>query len=131
MRHAFLLFGLTLLGCVAQAAPSNALVGSEWRFVSIDGEAPASDKAGLNFDIDRLGATVGCNRMNGPWRIEKERLIAGPMMQTKMFCDGPVGDQEQEVGALLVSGPELMLVGHRLSLRSHGHSAELERVDAR
>jgi heat shock protein HslJ len=115
---------------VAQATPSNALVGSEWRFTAIDGAAAASDKAKITFDADRLGATVGCNRMNGPWRVEKGRLIAGPLMQTKMFCGGTVGEQEQAAGALLVSAPEVTLKGDRLTLTSHGHSAELARIAA-
>jgi len=132
MRHALPLIplALTLLGCVAQAAPPNALAGSEWRFTQIDGAAPASDKAMLSFSADRLGASAGCNRMSGPWRIEQGRLIAGPLMQTKMFCGGATGAQEEGLSALLVSAPEITLKGEKLLLSSRGHSAELERTAA-
>lgn len=128
MRHALYLMPLTLLGCVAQSPAPSPLEGSEWRFVTIDGSAPASEKAGLGFGVDRFSGTAGCNRLAGPWRIEKGRLIAGPLMQTKMFCAGKVGEQERNLSALLVSAPEIALEGNRLKLSSSGHSAELERA---
>ncbi|KPL67049.1 hypothetical protein SZ64_02430 [Erythrobacter sp. SG61-1L] len=115
---------------MAQTAPTHELVGSDWRITSIDGEAPAApDKARLSFESGRLSANLGCNAMSGPWRIEKTRLIAGPLMQTKMFCTGPVGEQEMAASALLVAGPAVERNGNRLTLRSSGHSAELERIE--
>ena len=128
LRRAFLLFPLTLLGCVAQTAPSTPLSGTEWQFVTIDGQAPASDKTVLTFSDTALNGSVGCNRLGGPWRIDGDRLIAGPLVQTKMFCSGKVGEQETAVSALLVSAPEITLAGDRLTLHSRGHSAEFERA---
>jgi heat shock protein HslJ len=115
-------------GCAAQAAGSGQLAGSNWRFVSIDGEAPISQTTKLTFDGDRIGANVGCNAMGGDWRVEGGRLIAGPLAQTRMFCQGKLGEQEQAIGALLVAAPELALTEARLELRSRGHSARLERL---
>lgn len=129
MRHVLLIIPLTLTACVAQAPPFNALAGSEWRFTEIDGEKPASDKAALSFGDDRISGTAGCNRMGGPWRVENDRLIAGPFAETRMFCGGKVGEQEQAIGALLVSAPGIALEGGRLELASRGHSARLERTD--
>lgn len=116
-------------GCAAQAAGSGQLAGSNWRFVSIDGEAPISSTASLTFENDRIGANVGCNAMGGEWRVENGRLIAGPLMQTRMSCQGKLGEQEQALAALLVAAPELALNEHRLELRSRGHHARLERVN--
>jgi len=124
------LLALCAGGCVAQAAPGHALSGSEWRFLSIDGEAPASAQTKLSFAEKELGANVGCNGMGGPWRIEEGRLIAGPLAQTEMFCDGPVWAQEQAASALLVAAPEITFDGGHMVLRSRGHFAELERVGA-
>jgi len=115
--------------CVAQAAPGHVLNGSEWRFVSIDGETAASKSAMLKFEAERLGANVGCNGIGGPWRVENGRLLAGPLAQTEMYCDGPVWEQEQSTSALLVAAPEIELDGDRMLLRSRGHVAELERID--
>ena len=130
MRRALPLLAILLAGCIAQAAPSHRLAGSEWRFTSIDGQAPASDKAILAFDADRLGVNVGCNGMGGAWNVENGRLIAGPLVQTEMYCSGPVWNQEQAISALLVAAPELVLDGDRLLLRSRGHFAELTRIAA-
>mgnify|MGYP001070010349 FL=1 len=120
---------LATSGCVAQASPGHGLTGSEWRFLSIDGEAPVSDRAALSFEKERIGANVGCNGMGGPWRIEGGRLVAGPLAQTQMYCEGPVWPQEQATSALLVAAPEVSLSGDRMVLRSRGHFAELERVN--
>ncbi|HTN15892.1 MAG TPA: META domain-containing protein [Sphingomonadaceae bacterium] len=136
MRHAlfitaFILLALPVAGCVAQTAPPHGLAGSEWRITAIDGQTPAApDRARMALQKDRLSANVGCNSMSGPWRVEKSRLIAGPLMQTKMFCEGPIGEQEQAASALLVAAPTLELDGARLTLRSSGHSLTLERIDA-
>jgi heat shock protein HslJ len=121
---------LSLLSACAAANGHHAnLANSTWRFVSIDGAAPVSGKAQIKFEDDRIGATVGCNGMGGPWRVESGRLIAGPLAQTQMFCEGPVGDQEKAIGALLAGAPALSVKTDRLVLKSSGHSAELRRAD--
>ena len=130
MRIAAPFLAFALLGCAGQTS-STTLTSSEWRFTAIDGSAPTSSEAALSFQADRLNGNVGCNRMGGPWRLENGRLIAGPLMQTKMACEGAVGEQEQSVSALLVSAPEVTLDGDRLTLRSSGHSADFTRVSAR
>ncbi|WP_374406089.1 META domain-containing protein [Pelagerythrobacter sp.] len=130
MRIALALsLALLTAACVAHPAASERLTESQWRFVTIDGGSPAvPEKATLTFAEDRLSASVGCNGMGGDWRIEQGRLIAGPLMGTKMFCEGPVWEQEQAVSALLVAAPKLEWDGDRLFLNSSGHSAELERL---
>lgn len=118
-----------LAGCVAQATPADTLAPSTWRFVTIDGDAPASNEARLTLDDEKLGANVGCNSMGGPWRIEKDRLLAGPLVQTEKFCAGAISEQEKAAGALLVAAPEIEVDGRHMQLRSAGHRAELERLD--
>ncbi len=129
IRSLFLLTAAAAtLGCTAKATPGHVLSDSEWRFLTIDGEAPASEEAALTFEGDQLTANVGCNGMGGPWRTDGGRLLAGPLAQTEMFCDGPVWAQENAASALLVAAPEMSVDGDRLTLRSRGHFAELERV---
>ena len=129
-RVVFIAITLSLLSACAAAKERQAnLANSTWRFVSIDGAAPASGKAQLKFDNDRIGANVGCNGMGGPWRVEAGRLIAGPLAQTQMYCDGPVWGQERAIGALLAGAPELSVETDRLVLKSSGHTAELTRAD--
>jgi len=132
MRHVLTLMAilpvLPLAGCVAQTASHHGLAESEWRFVAIDGEAAAADDAKLVFEAERVSANVGCNGMGGNWRVENDRLIAGPIVQTEMFCQGKVWDQEQAVSALLVAAPKVSLESDSLQLESRAHSARLERV---
>ncbi len=131
MRFAVaLVLALSLLpGCAAANKSQANLANSTWRFVSIDGAAPVSGKAAITFEKDRIGATVGCNGMGGPWRVESGRLIAGPLMQTQMYCEGEVWTQEKAIGALLAGAPQVKVGSDRLVLKSSGHSAELERAE--
>ena len=65
--------------------------------------------------------------MGGPWRVDGGRLIAGPLVQTQMYCEGPVWDQEKAVGALLAAAPRFSVGGDVMTIESSGHSAELRR----
>lgn len=120
---------LALPACTSSGDGRSHLADSQWRFVTIDGAAPATpEKAHLRFEADHLGANVGCNGMGGPWSIEDGRLIAGPLVQTQMFCEGPVWDQERAVSALLSAAPRFIVEGDRMDLQASGHSARLERI---
>lgn len=130
MRRFVPLLAVLIAGCAAQATPADGLAPSDWRFVSIDGKAPASDQARLTLGEEKLGANVGCNSMGGPWRIEKDRLVAGPLVQTEMYCSGAASEQEKATSALLVAAPEITVTGSRMQLRSYGHTAELERLNS-
>jgi len=120
---------ICLQACAGAPADNPHLADSQWRFVAIDGARPASADAVLGFDGDRLGINVGCNGMGGPWRVENGRLIAGPLIATQMYCDGPVWDQEKAIGALIAGAPQFRVDATRMTLSSSGHSAELERVE--
>ena len=129
MRRAFLSTFPPLLvaACASAADHRSDLADSSWTFTTIDGDAPVSEKARLTFDGDRIGANVGCNGMGGPWRVDGGRLIAGPLVQTQMYCEGPVWDQEKAVGALLAAAPRFSVGGDVMTIESSGHSAELRR----
>ncbi|MDE8651944.1 META domain-containing protein [Novosphingobium album (ex Liu et al. 2023)] len=121
-----LLSVMALGACTAQHEATD-LADSTWRFTEIDGARPAARDAQLVFDGALLGANVGCNGMGGPWRIENDRLIAGPLEKGATFCDGRVWGQEKAVGALLVAAPRFAIRGDTMVLKSNGHTAELRR----
>ena len=119
---------LALGACSASGPGASHLADSTWQFVAIDETAPVGKMAMLSFEGDRIGANVGCNGMGGPWRVEDGRLIAGPLVQTEMYCEGKVWTQEKAVGALLAGAPTLEVTKDTLVLKSSGHSARLERT---
>lgn len=124
---AFIL-AVLLSGCSGVHNNGLALAGTQWQITRIDGKAPVADKARITFESDRIGANVGCNGMGGEYRIEGDRLVAGPLIATRMFCEGPVWGQEEAVGALLAGAPRVARSGDTLRLDSSGHSLEAVRA---
>ena len=127
-RLALLILPLLAAGCVAASRPAAPLAGTSWRLLAIDGQPAAFlDKAGIAFDSETISASVGCNRMGGAYRVDRQRLFAGPLVQTEMYCDGAVWGQEQALSALLAGAPQISLSATRLTLVSSGHRAEFAR----
>lgn len=115
--------------CSGPRASVPPIEGSEWKLLRIDGtEAAIPERARLTFHKGRIGANVGCNGIGGPYRIEGTQLLAGPLAQTGMSCEGPVWNQEKALGALLVGAPQMSLDGNRMTLVSNGHDAQFERI---
>ncbi len=115
--------------CAMTEDSGSDLAGSQWMLERIDGDAPSLPTgARLSFERERLAASAGCNSIGGPWRVDGLRLIAGPLVQTEMYCDGPVWKQEQALSALLSAGPVITREGNVLTLVSSGHRARLARV---
>ncbi|MBB3861624.1 heat shock protein HslJ [Novosphingobium hassiacum] len=116
-----------LSGCATAPSTSAGLAGTRWTIVRIDGGAPVQPaKASMRFDDDRLGASVGCNSIGGEYRVDAGRLVAGPLMATRMFCEGAVWQQEEAVNALLSAAPQLLRTGNSMQLTSGGHALDLE-----
>lgn len=97
------------------------LVGTAWKITAIDGAAPASPKASLRFDADRIGMTAGCNGIGGDWKLEQGRIVGGPYASTMMYCEGLM-KQERALAKLLDEKPVPQLSGETLILRSASHS---------
>ncbi|MGV3513405.1 MAG: META domain-containing protein [Novosphingobium sp.] len=125
---AMLAVSASLLGACATAPSGSAgLAGTRWTILRVDGAAPVvPEKASLRFEDDRLSANVGCNGIGGGYRVDGVRLIAGPLMATRMYCDGPVWQQEEAVNALLSAAPEIDRRGRTMRLVSGGHALDLE-----
>ncbi|NLR72261.1 META domain-containing protein [Novosphingobium sp. ERN07] len=116
-------------GCATAPSGSAGLAGTHWTIMRIDGAVPAvPEKAAMRFDDARLSANVGCNGIGGDYRVEGGRLLAGPLMATRMFCEGPVWQQEEAVNALLSAAPEMQRSGSTMRLVSGGHALDLQLV---
>lgn len=127
-RHAYLpvACAATLAACSGGNSDSQ-FARSSWRFTLIDGQRPQADGARIAFEGRKIGVRVGCNQMDGPWHVDDDRLIAGPLALTEMSCPTPAWDQEKAIGALLVATPRLTIDNNRMILQSSGHTAELQR----
>ncbi|MCW1427887.1 META domain-containing protein [Novosphingobium sp. JCM 18896] len=119
-----------LAGCATTSTgtaptPKLVLADSEWRVTTIDGTPPVGE-ASLAFRPDRLVASAGCNRLGGTWSENAGKLVVGPLMSTRMFCEGKM-EQERALSDLLGGEPAVTLSGDRLSLRTTAHAVELVR----
>ena len=123
---ATLALGLLTTGCVTPGVPTANLAGSNWRITTID-SAPAADDAQLAFAADSLSASAGCNRLAGDYTITGTSLAAGPLIATKMYCDGRM-EHEAALGALLESGAMIAVDGDRLALTSAEHRLQAVRL---
>ncbi|SFG13502.1 heat shock protein HslJ [Novosphingobium sp. CF614] len=128
-RLCLLLFAPALLAGCSDRGDRSHLAETSWRFERIDGERPQSSGAELTFDKRKIGVQVGCNHLGGPWRMDENRLFAGPLAQTEMACSESAWNQERAIGALLVATPRMSVEGNRMTLQSSGHTAELVRVE--
>lgn len=118
---------LALGACMTPTDTGPSLAGTSWRFTAIDGAPPVAEQTSLEFG-DRLTANAGCNGLSGTWKLEGAKLVAGPLMATRMFCEGKMA-QESAVSALLSGHPTVVLDGDRLTLTGGDHSAELTRAN--
>lgn len=116
-----------LAACSTTPAQADRLTGTTWRLATIDGTAPRSDRARLEFRPGRISATVGCNGLGGEWRSKGSRLVTGRFLSTMMYCDGLM-EQERALAQLLESGPAYTLVGGQLTLTGGGHTARFTRA---
>lgn len=127
-RLGFLLALPVLLAGCSDRGDRSHLAETSWRFERIDGQQPKSADAEITFNNGKIGVQVGCNHLGGPWRMEQNRLHAGPLAQTEIDCTDPAWQQSSAVGALLVAAPKLTVDGNRMTLQSSGHMAELVQV---
>lgn len=130
MLAAGLLGAATLGGCAVGDGPgggprlpwSPALEDVDWRFVSVLGKPvpDAPDATGNQFRLDSSGArfvaSVGCNRIAGPFVIKEGRLRITPGVSTRRACPGPLGDAERRLVGALGATTAYRLADGRLEL---------------
>ena len=99
MRIRALLRGLMVVaachtgaGCSGRAAPADAIAGSEWRLVELNGEPSgvgADDKPAtlrLNSAAHRMSGFGGCNRMTGGYQLHDDSLRFDRVAMSMMAC---------------------------------------------
>jgi len=84
-------------------AAASGLNAHEWTITTVAGH-PARGRrpVTMRFAEGRVSGNSGCNNFNGAFRIENNRLIAGPLTSTRMAClDQAAARTERDLLALL------------------------------
>ena len=91
---AIVLVGLQSCSCKKGAEAVTELSKSSWELAEINGKP--IDKLDyariptLSFDAaeSRVSGNSGCNSMSGTFKVEEDKITFGPIMGTKMACEG-------------------------------------------
>lgn len=109
------------------AAQSNSLAGTSWIVTGHNNgrQAVVSSLEGteltLQFGTDgRYAGSAGCNRINGSFTQQGERVTLGPAAATRRMCPEPKGvmDQEAEFLKALQTVTTARFEGDRVELRT-------------
>lgn len=118
----------TFNGC-GGAAISEARnpVEGWWRVRAIDGRRLRGPGATIAFNGNRITGDTGCNRFSGSFRMERDRLVAGPIATTRRACQGPAMKQEKDLLGLLAGRLTIsrMTNGALVMAARNGHSMVL------
>ncbi len=83
-----------------------------WRAVnSVGAPKEVVGEVRLRFEDGRLVVETGCNAGRGSVELDDSRLVAGPMMSTKMGCEAPLMEQEAWLFAMVEAKPRVELSG--------------------
>jgi heat shock protein HslJ len=94
--------GRTVSGCGGGTIAANALAGSSWTVVAVNGRpAPAADNYYVRFSDRQVSARFGCNAMGGDYRINGDHLTVGNLVGTQMGCPEPAMSLERDGAAAL------------------------------
>jgi heat shock protein HslJ len=122
LATAALVLGLAACGeSDASGSTADSLDGRKFLSIDVTGHRlVAGSQIRLNFDGDRLGASVGCNQLGGTWSIDGDALVVpDDMVMTEMACDPPARmDQDTWFASFLSSRPTIVLDGDTLTLTS-------------
>jgi len=126
-KNLAILFLITIL--LTACAGTNPLSGTTWELVSygeIDSQIPVLPNvdARISFGADEdISGNVGCNGFGGAAKISGNKIVAGPLMSTEMYCERSM---EQEFAVLMLLNGELAFEsdGNTLTIFSEdGNSA--------
>jgi heat shock protein HslJ len=92
-------FALGLPG-VASAGEDDdgSPLAAHWVAIELNGK-PVSGPT-LDYAIDKVSGTGGCNTFNGPITIDDDAVQIGPLASTKMACEGKSDVETQYLAAL-------------------------------
>ena len=115
---------VALLSAAACSTTNPASIQGRWQLVS---HGSASSQMAAAADVDafiefgengQLSGNVGCNGFGGEYKVDGDVLTVGPNISTKMFCEGPVGEQEATTLSVLFESATFSLEGDTLTITS-------------
>lgn len=118
---------MTELGGTGPTATSDALAGTQWEIVAIDGRAVAADGSPLaiTFGHDgRVSGTTGVNQLTASYSLTADYLTFGPLATTRRDGSQELMELQHRVVASLAG-----MCSYRLDARSLSIDGPLGRVD--
>jgi heat shock protein HslJ len=117
-------------GPTGAPATSDALGGSTWVIVSIDGQPIAGgDDVTVTFGHDgRVSGSTGVNRFTASYAMSSGYLTVGPMATTRRAGDPELMAQEQRIVASLAGMCSFDLQERRLAIEGPMGWVELEAI---
>ena len=120
-----LIVGLLALFIVSACiGGTSASITGQWELVShgsVSSQTPAAPGVDTSIEFGSDGAlsgNVGCNGFGGDFKVEGDTIAFGSVMSTMMFCEGPVGEQEQATLAVFQGSATFVLDGNTLTITS-------------
>lgn len=78
---------------------SDALAGSKWRLIELNGQPPVSggETPTLQFAADgsSVSGNGGCNQFSGPYTQNGDSLDIGPLIATRRACVDPAANAQE------------------------------------
>jgi heat shock protein HslJ len=105
----------------APLEPTADLVGTTWLLDSLlEGDTAASvigrpATLVLRADGTATGST-GCRSFHGPWQVDGDLLVLGPMATPRIACRGTSGPQDRHVLAVLDGSVQAVVTGRSLTV---------------
>jgi heat shock protein HslJ len=118
---------MTELGATGPSATSDALAGTQWELLAIDGAAMAPGDAPLllTFGHDgRVSGTTGVNQLTASYSLTPDYLTFGPLATTRRAGPPELMEQEHRIVASLAG-----MCSYRLDARTLSIDGPLGRVD--
>lgn len=103
---------------LAQDDAPDALAGSGWLLVSLDG-APLVDDSAITLQFDSegaLGGSGGCNRYGGMYSLDGDSIDVGGVFSTQMACAEDIMAQEYAYFEALEAASTYAIEGDTLTL---------------
>lgn len=101
------------VGCGEAFVEPVNFTNTHWRITAVDGRtAPADGPYRLDFTDTRLSGRAGCNSFGGSYRLDGDRLTAGPLIATRMACLGGDAMRNEAAALRILRGPVTV---HQLS----------------
>ena len=122
---------LAISACTAEDS-SAALIGS-WELTAygpVGSLSPAVEnaEAGITFNEDgTLAGNSGCNGYGGNYTVEGNQITFSEIVSTLIFCDEPLGGQEEAVYQVLADTATFEIEGATLTITNNDRVLVLTR----